>query len=60
MDVEDQPRGLPPSPDLPQRELFLWSWAKEEMYRSKPRTHAELERQILGTAHRFPARRPNK
>jgi hypothetical protein len=28
MDVEDQPSGLPPSSDLPQRELFLWSWAK--------------------------------
>jgi len=54
MDVEDKPSGLPPSPDLPQRELFLWSWAKKEMYRSKPRTHVELEQQILVTVHRFP------
>jgi hypothetical protein len=54
MNVENKPSGLPPSPDLSQRELFLWSWAKEEIYRSKPRTHVELEQQILGTVHRFP------
>jgi hypothetical protein len=54
MEVEDQPSGLTPSPRLPQRELFLWTWAKEEMYRSKPRTHVELEQQIVGTVHRFP------
>jgi hypothetical protein len=53
MDVEDHLSGLPPSPDLSQRELFLWSLAKEEMYRSKPRTHVELEQQILVTVHRF-------
>jgi hypothetical protein len=54
MDVEDHPSGLPPSPDLPQHELFLWSRTKEEMYRSKRRTHVELEQKVLGTVHRLP------
>lgn len=39
------------SPDLTPCDFFLWGWAKEEVYRTKPRTLDELEdriRQVLG------------
>jgi len=31
------------SPDLTPCEFFLWGWAKEELYRAKPRTMEQLE-----------------
>jgi len=32
------------SPDLTPCDFFLWSWAKEEVYRAKPRTMEQLDR----------------
>ena len=34
------------SPDLTPCDFFLWGWAKEEVYRAKPRTIEQLEDQI--------------
>ena len=34
------------SPDLTPCDFFLWGWAKEEVYRAKPRTMEQLEDRI--------------
>ncbi|PSN49460.1 hypothetical protein C0J52_06588 [Blattella germanica] len=34
------------SPDLSPCDFFLWGWAKDEVYRTKPRTLNELEARI--------------
>ncbi|PSN52878.1 hypothetical protein C0J52_14475 [Blattella germanica] len=34
------------SPDLTPCDFFLWGWAKDEVYRTKPRTLEQLEARI--------------
>jgi len=35
-------------------EFFLWGWAKEEMYRAKPRTMEQLEGRIRNVITNVP------
>ena len=34
------------SPDLTQRDFFLWGWSKEELYRTKPSNLDKLQERI--------------
>lgn len=43
------------SPDLTPCDFFLWGWAKEEVYRTKPRTLDELEDRIREVFAEVPA-----
>jgi hypothetical protein len=42
------------SPDLTPCDLFLWGWAKEEVYRTKQETLNELEDRIRHVLTNFP------
>jgi len=42
------------SPDLTPCDFFLWGWAKEDVYRSKPRTMGQLEDRIRNVITNVP------
>ena len=42
------------SPDLTPCDFFLWGWAKEEVYRTKPRTMEQLEDRIRNVITNVP------
>ena len=42
------------SPDLTPCDFFLWGWAKEEVYRAKPRTMEQLEDRIRNVITNVP------
>ncbi|CAF4029216.1 unnamed protein product [Rotaria sp. Silwood2] len=44
----------PKSPDLTPCDFFLWGWAKEEVYKTNPKTLAELEERIRTVLNNVP------
>ena len=42
------------SPDLTPCDFFLWGWAKEEVYRTKPHTMEQLEDRIRNVITNVP------
>ncbi|CAF1626249.1 unnamed protein product [Rotaria magnacalcarata] len=49
------PTSWPPrSPDLTPCDFFLWGWAKEEVYKTNPKTLTELEAQICTVLNNIP------
>jgi len=49
------PREWPArSPDLTPCDFFLWGWAKEEVYRAKPRTMEQLQDRIRNAITNVP------
>jgi len=53
-DDEDLHEWPARSPDLTPCDFFLWDWAKEEVYRVKPRTMEQLEARIRNVITNVP------